>query len=107
MHLTRSLISLLVLRSILALRQNLEATTQSNSAANNPITRTFAQHVGHAQDRTLQEILQHQDKFSSARTHSMKHVALTKIMEGGLSITGMEPQLPRLVMEKTSRLAAR
>ena len=68
---------------------------------------TFAQHVGHAQERTLQATLQHQDRFSSVRTNSMKHVVLTKIMEGGLFITGMEPQLPSLVMEKTSRSAAR
>jgi hypothetical protein len=63
--------------------------------------------VGHAQERTLQEILQHQDKFSSARTNSMKRVVLTSIMEGGLIITGMALQRQNRVMENMTRLAAR
>ena len=91
-HFTRSLISLLGMRNILALGQNLKVH-QSSSAANNPIMHTFAQHVGHAQERTLRETLQHPDKFSSARTNSTKRVVLIQKIEGHY-ITGMGPLSP-------------
>ena len=96
-HLTRSLTSLQGMRSLLALRPSL-IVQQLSSAANNPIMHTFAQHVGHAQERTLRETLQHPDKFSSARTNSTKRVVLIQKIEGHY-ITGMgllSPTPPRV-----------
>ena len=79
-----------VMRKLLALSQNLGVTTQSNSAANNPIMRTFAQPVGHALGRTLPVTLLRRGSFSFARTASMKRVARTRTVEEDFIITGME-----------------
>jgi hypothetical protein len=78
------------MRRLLALSKNSEVTTQSSSAANNPITRTFAQPVGHALGRTLPVTLLRRGSFSFARTASMKRVARTRTVEEDFIITGME-----------------